>query len=210
MHREAFYASGKSEVDQFELTLARAGVDQAPRGACLELGCGVGRVTGELARLYQQVIAVDISSAHLKVTEEHLRNQQVGNVRLHHLSEPAAVETIPVYDAIYSRIVLQHNSPPVMAWLLEKLLTRLNPGGIAYFQIPTYRLGYRFDVAEYLTTPNTTQMELHFLPQPELFRILARSGCQLLEIREDDAIGLTAATLSNTVLVRKMTSTLTH
>ena len=202
MHRDAFYASGRSELMQFEQTLLRAGA-QPSRNVCLELGCGVGRVTAQLAGSYNEVVGVDISTAHLEVARQYMRDSNIENVRFEHLDEPASIEKLPTFDLLYSRMVLQHNPPPLTAWLLDRLLARMNPGGIAYFQIPTYRIGYRFNVGEYLATPNATQMEMHFLPQPELFRILTRRAFQLLEIREDDAIGLSASALSNTVLARK-------
>jgi hypothetical protein len=43
---------------------------------------------------------------------------------------------------VFSVITLQHNPPPIMAWLLSQLLGCLNPGGVAYLQIPSYRSGY--------------------------------------------------------------------
>ena len=204
MHRDVFYASGKTEVNQFNKTLDRNNVAVDRTAVCLELGCGVGRVTWQLARLCQQVVAVDISSSHLDVARAYLAEVGIDNVQLCHIAELPMVESLPRFDLLYSRIVLQHNPPPVMAWLLDKLLKRMNPGGIAYFQIPTYRIGYRFNVEEYLVNPNIKSMEMHYLPQPELFRILTRRGCQLMEVREDDAIGAPdASALSNTVLVRK-------
>lgn len=40
---------------------------------CVELGCGVGRVTVPLAKRFVQAIGLDISSAHLRVAQEHAR-----------------------------------------------------------------------------------------------------------------------------------------
>ena len=46
-------------------------------------------------------------------------------------------------------------------------------------------------------------MEMHFFPQTALFELLAVQQCNILEIREDDAIGLSLTAVSNTFLVQK-------
>ena len=40
-------------------------------------------------------------------------------------------------DLVYSLIVLQHNPPPVIRLIVRAFLKALNPGGVAYFQVPT-------------------------------------------------------------------------
>jgi hypothetical protein len=90
-----------------------------------------------------------------------------------------------------------------MAWMLSKLLGQLRSGGVAYIQIPTYRNGYMFEVDRYLnsTPPNT--LEMHFLPQQEVFNIVAQSNCRCLEIREDGMVGDEDKMLSNSFLIQK-------
>lgn len=203
MNREAFYASGDSELKMFDITLVRAGVPRDGLHRCVELGCGVGRVTAPLARRFAEVIAVDISAAHLRVAEDHLRAQGIGNVQFRHLGLIDEVAGLGEFDVLYSRIVLQHNAPPVTARLLRDLLAQLRPGGIAFVQVPTYRAGYRFRIDEYLGQENATHMEMHYFPQAALLDLISRQGCRVLEIREDDAIGLSVIAVSNTVLLQK-------
>ncbi|MFA7280410.1 MAG: methyltransferase domain-containing protein [Sterolibacterium sp.] len=203
MNREPFYASGETELKMFDATLARAQVSAQSWTRCLELGCGVGRVTAALATRFEEVIAVDISAAHLSVAEEHLRSEGVNNVRLQHLDSIDAIAGLGEFDVLYSRIVLQHNPPPVVARLLGDLLVQLRPGGIAFFQVPTYKAGYRFQIDEYLSKQNSTDMEMHYFPQAALLELINRKGCRLLEIREDDSNGLSLTAISNTVLVIK-------
>ncbi|OYU32034.1 MAG: methyltransferase type 12 [Comamonadaceae bacterium PBBC2] len=203
MNRDAFYASGKSEVAMFEATLMRAGVQSSRLKRCLELGCGVGRVTAPLASRFAEVVGVDISAAHLRVAQEHFAAQGIGNVQCKHLDSVDGVAALGNFDLLYSRIVLQHNPPPVMQHLLADLLDQLNPGGVAFFQVPTYKAGYRFAIDDYLSIDNHTTMEMHFLPQAALLDLLAQKRCRLLEMREDDAIGLSMTSVSNTFLVQK-------
>ena len=203
MNREAFYASGESELKMFDATLARAGVSRDSLARCVELGCGVGRVTGALAARFAEVLAVDISAAHLRVAEDHLRDAGIANVEFLPLDSIDDVARLGRFDALYSRIVLQHNPPPVMLRLLADLLAQLQPGGVAFFQVPTYKAGYRFCIDEYLAHQNLTDMEMHYLPQAALLALIAERGCRILEIREDDAIGLSVIAVSNTLLLQK-------
>jgi hypothetical protein len=99
--------------------------------------------------------------------------------------------------------VLQHNPPPLIAALLTRLLNKLRPGGVAYFQVPTYRLNYRFLVDEYLRTASPMDgIEMHVIPQWVLFDILHRCGCRLLECREDHWTG-DPRMISNSIFLRK-------
>lgn len=203
-HAPAFHASGETECKVFDATLARAGVAREGLRRCVELGCGVGRVTVPLGRRFAEVLGLDVSAAHLRLAHEHVRQQpDLAHVQLRQLSAADELAGVGPFDVLYSRIVLQHNPPPVMARLLTDLLGQLRPGGVAYFQVPTYGAGYRFVVSEYLERPNTTEMEMHYFPQAALLELLAGQRCRLLELREDDAIGLSASAVSNTLLVRK-------
>lgn len=202
-NQTAFYASGAHEVTEWRGSLARAGLSTAALTHVLELGCGVGRVTMHLARAVPQVTGVDISAPHLALAQARQQQEGIHNIQWAHLQQVAAVAELPECDAWVSRIVLQHNPPPVMAHLLRGLLHKLKPGGVAWFQLPTYKAGYRFEVDKYLAVDNTTSMEMHCLPQRDLLALLAQAGCEVLEIREDDAVGLATHMLSNTLLVQK-------
>lgn len=203
-HRNAFYDSGRNDVDRFAAFLARSGVALPTGARCLELGCGVGRVTGWLAGRVGQVTGVDIAPPMLRLAEEHLRGLGADNVSLAHLDSIDRLATLGAFDILFSVLVIQHNPPPVMAQLLRTALGTLVPGGIAYFQLPTHAPDYRFDAAEYLArAPGDHGMEMHALPQHTLFDLLGDAGFRLLEVVEDDLVG-NRLWRSNTVLARRI------
>lgn len=201
--REAFYASGEAEASMLDHALERHGIDLHTEWRCLELGCGVGRVTAALAKRYREVIGVDISAPHLELARNELQSQGISNVQYEHLSALDQVSAFGPIDLFYSKIVLQHNTPPVMSILLKHLLGSLNSGGVGLFQIPVYKSGYKFLIEPYLREQNHTNMEMHFYPQGKLFELIADAGCRVCEVYEDDAIGTAASMLSNTFLVQK-------
>lgn len=104
----------------------------------------------------------------------------------------------------FSMIVLQHNPPPLIAYILMQVLTNLAPGGLALFQVPTYQLGYSFRVEDYLNQPigEEPEIEMHVLPQGEILKIVYATGCRLVEIREDGFTGDPEG-VSNTFFVQK-------
>jgi len=202
-HKEQFFRSGKYSCDLYLAALRRNNINPNLIELCLEVGCGVGRVTNYLAKSLTRVLATDISAHHLALAREHLKGEGVENVELKHTDTIQTLEDLPPVDAIFSVITLQHNPPPVMAWMLRSLLDRLKPNGVAYLQIPTYRNGYLFEVERYLNTPAPKTLEMHFLPQHEIFKIIDAAGCRCLEVREDGMVGDEEKMLSNTFLIQK-------
>jgi 2-polyprenyl-3-methyl-5-hydroxy-6-metoxy-1,4-benzoquinol methylase len=67
-----FYETGREAAHLIELFKERTGV-VLRQGICLELGCGVGRVTAHLAQLFDRVIAIDISPENLRLCEQHVQ-----------------------------------------------------------------------------------------------------------------------------------------
>lgn len=202
--REVFFATGEQEAQVLDSTLERHLIEPRTWGRCVELGCGVGRVTGALARRYGEVVALDISAPHLRLAEDELQKQGVKNVTYKQLTSLEQTQELGQIDLFYSKIVLQHNPPPVIAVLLKNLLTSLSLGGIGFFQIPVFKAGYKFLIEPYLEEDNQTNMEMHFIPQAELLKLVANSGCRVCELYEDDAIGTSASMVSNTLLVQKL------
>ncbi len=187
-NREAFFRSGKSEAGLLASELSGHGLTVTGYRHVVELGCGVGRVTRYLADMASSVTALDISAPHLKLAGEYLISQNVKHFELRQVTDPASTE-IPSCDLFYSRIVLQHNPPPVMLFLVRRFLSALEPGGVAVFQLPTFIDGYTFRVAEYLKSMETLDnQELHALPQRALFAAIAQADCEVLSVYRDNSL----------------------
>jgi SAM-dependent methyltransferase len=202
--RDAFFELGRSNVAELLDTLRRNGVDPSTLATCLEFGCGVGRVTWLLAGEFTRVVGCDVSSAHLDIARSMLNERSIENVELIQLHDPDDVTALPTADLVYSMIVLQHNPPPVIDRQLRHLLGRLNPGGVAVLQVPTYAAGYSFSIAEYLSNVDANHgMEMHLLPQERVFRAACDASCDMLEVFEDNWTGLLPKSASNTFVIRR-------
>jgi SAM-dependent methyltransferase len=196
---DRFYRSGVADID-IHLNFLRRLAHPTSFGKALDFGCGVGRLTLALGTHAGQVVGVDISPPHLELAAERARAQSIANVAFEPIASVEDLDRYRDFDLVISRIVLQHNPPPVMAALLAGLLRALAPGGIAIIQIPTFIQGYSFSVGDYLASEQP-QMEMNYLPQPVIYRLIDEADCRLIEVREDPAAGDNA--LSHTFVMQK-------
>lgn len=182
-----FWESGRAEVEQLAHYLRGIGFASCKDLTVVEYGCGVGRVTLPLAAIAKEVIGYDISEPHLKLARQRASALGRTNIRMIALGDlPAAFEPC---DVFYSKIVFQHNPPPLIGYLLRTLIRSLRRGGVGVFQVPTYCAGYRFNLQSALQSPQHSDMEMHCYPQTDLFALFADEGARLLQVREDDSPG---------------------
>lgn len=197
-----FFQIGREQVDLLKTALARCDIAVDQLHTCFELGCGYGRATVGLSELFPKVIAADISAPHLRAAKVNTVRCGRNNITFIHANRIDSLTLLPPFDVFFSRFVLQHDPPPVMKHVLDIVLSKLNPGGVGYFQISTYQLGYSFNSGSYLATQlNRRVPEMHMLPQPQLFELLEEHGCRLLEVREESSGG--ENTISFHLLTRK-------
>jgi SAM-dependent methyltransferase len=184
---EEFHASGATAASLIDLTVGR-GERPTPSGVCLELGCGVGRVTRHLARRFDQVIAVDISPGNLALCRRYMEDEGVTNVETILVQDVRDFAALPAFDFFYSVIVLQHNSPPVQRFILEAILPKLRASGQYLFQTVADQPGYSFNVDGYLAS-QPPEMEVHSLPMSAIMGIIAASGLTIDSARLDTWAG---------------------
>ena len=179
---DEFHRSGTSQVQSFQNALVRNGLVLPKGGTCIELGCGVGRITRWLAPLFEKVIALDVSPGHLALAKEYV-GRHAGNVEFRQLRGIEDLEQLPPAEVFYTFLVLQHNPPPVIEAILDRIFARLAAGAIAFVHLPTYIPDYHFDAEAYLAErEERLDMEMHMLPQKDVFRLIARHDMQLLEV----------------------------
>ncbi len=198
----SFYESGKDALDEILMTLERNNLRNTFE-VVTEYGCGLGRVTKWLSSLGKKVYGYDISSSHLSLARKMLNSYGLTNTYLRHIKSVDQIIEVQQADFFYCDIVLQHNPPPVMVYILKVLLSRLNLGGVGIFQIPTYRSNYSFDIDSYLASiKSRIGIEMHVLPQSILFEIIRNAGCIVHEVVEDQKAG-SPDIISNTFVVEK-------
>jgi SAM-dependent methyltransferase len=201
---QTFYAAGAWDAQVVDATLGRIGRNTGEFQHCVDYGCGVGRVTLQLARRFPRVTGLDISAPHLHLARETCRAAGFAHVTLTQVT-PERLMPVESCDFWYSRIVLQHSPPPVAMHVLRQAFRVLETGGIAMFQIPVWSQGYSFDVASYLAGSPGADMEMHAIPQRAILELADWQGLVLRDLREDSfLIGRPGAAQSNTFTFEKV------
>jgi SAM-dependent methyltransferase len=126
-----FYAAGASDWEDFARHWTHYAAGLA--GHCVEIGCGVGRITRCLERVFGQVTALDVSADMITraraVTGDRVTYRQV---------DGAAIPLDDAHaDALFSVHVMQHlESQSVLDAYIAEMSRVLRPGATAMVHIP--------------------------------------------------------------------------
>lgn len=200
--RKEFMDTGKPYCDRLSKLVSKFSSLPLSEQEVLDFGCGVGRLSVHFSSRYKKVYCVDFSNAHLEEAKQNCRLASISNAEFWFLESLDSMIKLPKVDIIYSFIVLQHNTPPVMAFLIHRLLECLNPGGLAFLHVPLAGLGYKFSKEDYLKSQTAGKsMEMHILPKSNLNEIAHQSNCKIVE---SECIGGTGAFYSEEVIFKKL------
>lgn len=196
---EVFIQSGRTNVTWMQNVARRNGVELGKHQTCFELGCGVGRLTLPLAEIFDHVTGFDISPGNLAECQALIDARNCTNITTQLMSEIEQIKQAPDFDVLFTIIVLQHNPPPVQKFILDVLLSKIRPGGIAYFQLPTYLPDYSFAAETYLDE-TAKVMEMHAVPMHKVLALLRHHKFEVLEVLQDQFTGMPG---SHTFFARK-------
>lgn len=107
---------------------ARVGI--APTARCLDVGCGGGDVTRELAQIASDgfVVGTDLDATQVELARAETAKAGVDNVefRVNDVLQPTA--DAQQFDVVYARFLFTHLADPAKA--LENIRARVGPGGV--------------------------------------------------------------------------------
>lgn len=106
-----------------------------PGMSVLDVGCGIGIVSCEIAKLVGpsgKVTCVDISQEQLNLARSRAENQGLANIEFICLSAYDLDKLDRQYDVIYNRFLLMHVKDPIV--ILKKYLSLLNEGGLLFLE----------------------------------------------------------------------------
>jgi len=131
---EEFYALGESDWRDFLCHWQQYGLDKR---SCLEIGCGAGRLTKQLARSFEHVCAVDVSEHMIDRARKAVADVNVEFSVIDGLHLPQSDCSV---SAIFSAHVLQHlDSVDVGFSYFREFFRVLDVGGTIMIHFPIYQ-----------------------------------------------------------------------
>ena len=172
--------------------LDRVGV--ADDANCLDVGCGGGDVTLELARRAREgrVVGLDLDEAKLEIARAEARAAGVDNVE-YRCGDLRSAELGAGYDVVHVRFVLSHLVDPQAA--VDRLVGLLRPGGVlvvtdiektATICEPPHRSFARY-IELYVLAARSRGVDPDI--GPRLPAILAGAGCSPVHVNVAQPVG---------------------
>jgi len=134
---QEFFASGEKTVAEEILTDMINICQGKPEGAMrvLEIGCGAGRVTRALAKIFGEVHAVDVSGEMVSLASAAVREYPNAFVYQNNGKDLTIVPDL-VFDFAFSCIVFQHiPSREIIENYVREVHRLLRPGALFKFQV---------------------------------------------------------------------------
>ncbi len=127
--KEEFLKSGFPYVDTV-LDNIQKHIDQDFKiDRAIDFGCGVGRLVIPLAEVANEVVAIDVSTAMLAEARKNCEDRSISNVNFIK-SDDSLSGLDQTYNFIHSIIVFQHIPVRRGELIFNRLLSRLEPGGV--------------------------------------------------------------------------------
>lgn len=135
---EEFFTSGERTVAE-EIGTDMTNICQGkPPGEMkvLEIGCGAGRLTRALSKVFGEVHGVDVSGEMVRLAREALKDRPNAFVYQNNGKDLSVLPEGMVFDFAFSAIVFQHiPSREVIETYVREVHRRLRPGGLFKFQV---------------------------------------------------------------------------
>lgn len=146
MSSDQFYAVDEEFLDNIQKSIDEFGmidflIKQCPdlrRDVFVDFGAGRGLVAAAASKWFDRVYAAELSLNVLRVVHERMPNREKIILTDDFMSISEG------FDVIASMHVLEHL--PNMRDLLDLLVSKLNPGGAIFFQVPMLRRDYIVNV----------------------------------------------------------------
>jgi SAM-dependent methyltransferase len=187
-----FFATGVSDIAGFLGAAKHLGLE-IPRGAALDFGCGMGRMTQALCPHFASVTGCDLSESMIRQANAHNRYPEKCTYHLN--TEPNLRHFADgQFDFCITFLVLQHMRPAYAMSYLEELCRVLGPKGVLLFQIPTAPTNPETmppppDPSAPAPRGPVGVIEMYATPLHEVVSVLAAQNLNVIAARSDGRAG---------------------
>ncbi len=161
---------------------------QPEKNLALDFGCGVGRLSINLAGHFKKVVGVDVSAHMLEHAESYSKKFNRSNCSfIHNPQCNLSVFQSDQFDFIVSMITLQHMKEEYILLYLKEFIRVLKPNGVIYFQLPDQiKKSASYD---FFNVGDEPEMEMHGISRPTIIDYLESQGTKVQAVIEDDCCG---------------------
>jgi len=200
-----FFKTSEQEINNLVKLAKKLGC-LLEQEVALDFGCGIGRITRQLARYFKKCYGVDISENMIarakKLNSSLLNCEFVINTK-----DNLAVFSDNYFDLIYSKLVLQHlPDKKLIKNYISEFVRTLKKKGLLMFQLPCYvplsekiqlRPGF-YKVLKwaginkkflYENLKLNPSMTMNSLPEKEIIKLLEGLDVKILKIQKDKSAG---------------------
>ena len=132
---QEFYQLGESDWTDFSKQWELYGVN---RESCLEIGCGAGRITMQLASYFNQVSAIDVSEKMIEYAKNNILSPSVSFYLTNGIDIPVANQSV---FSVFSTHVFQHfDSLSFADRYFAEISRTMKKDGTLMIHLPIYRL----------------------------------------------------------------------
>ena len=125
---DAFFSTGREQIAR-DLQNVEKHFGAIRTGRALDFGCGVGRLSIPLSKIFSSIVATDISNSMLNEAEKNAKKYGSDNITWV-ISDDSLLNASGQFDLVYSYIALQHIPLERGMQIFERLIGKLAPGGI--------------------------------------------------------------------------------
>ncbi len=185
-----FLATGGNEINDLMRYIENVINVKVKRSFALDFGCGIGRLSLALAKYFDNVVGVDISSTMItraRQISEQYKDAYKGEITYiinKYNIIPMETDTC---DFIYSNIVLQHMRAVDALVYISEFVRMIKKEGLAVFQSPSRSL-----VAEdksfkscIETGGGTDTIEMNMIPIKSVIDTVYYAGGNIINIKRD-------------------------
>jgi SAM-dependent methyltransferase len=184
---EEFFASGQADVDQMMAYLESLNIKIAADTA-LDFGCGIGRLSQGLCRIFSRVHGVDIAPS---MIEGARRYNQYAERCTYHLNQATDLKLFgdASISFVYTVITLQHIPGHLQKKYIREFFRVLKPGGVAVFRTLTATTPWRIiparlvDFYRIIKNRGRPFMGAYGLPIAAVHALIRDAGCALVELK---------------------------
>lgn len=199
-----FLLTGEKEIDDLMRISKKLGYPSKQEIA-LDFGCGVGRLTRQLAKYFKKCCGIDISKNMIAKTKELNRNLSNCEFIVNE-KENLALFRNDYFDLIYTRLVLQHlPDEDLIKNYISEFIRILKKDGLLVFQLPNYiPLKLKIDIRAKLykilkklginkrflyNKIKNIPLTMNSIPEKEVTEFLKSLNAKILKVEKDRSAG---------------------